>query len=194
MPAAYALAAISAVALTLAAASRTAVQLAPVAADLTADDVLQRTRALYPTLRSYADTGTVTEESQGFVTRSRFRTYYANTPRNFFFDYRQIASDYQSGQRIVLDGRIVIWMLRGHLQSWNSVLGSHDEYPEGATQLTPFVQAAAATTGAALLIPSLIYVKANFRTTLQELSDVTGAGTEVLRGRRCSWWSSWGSR
>jgi outer membrane lipoprotein-sorting protein len=152
---------------------------------LTAEDVLQRTRALYPTLQSYADSGTVTEERGAYIDRSSFRTFYVSTPRNFFFEHRQIASEYKTGQRLPLTNRIVIWMLDGQLQSWSSALGSHQEYPEGSNQVSAFVQATAGTSGAAILIPSLIYVKANLVTTIQELGDVTSAGVENLRGRRC---------
>lgn len=152
---------------------------------LSAEDVLKRTMALYPALQSYADTGTVTEEVTGFTNRSSFRTYYVSTPRNFFFEHRQLATEYQSGQKLPLSNRIVLWMLRGQLQSWNSALGSHDEFPEGTNQVAPFVQATAGTSGAAVLIPSLIYAKANLRTTIQELGDITNAGFETLGGRRC---------
>jgi outer membrane lipoprotein-sorting protein len=152
---------------------------------LTADEVLERTRALYPTLQSYADTGTVTEESTGFINRSSFRTYYVNAPRNFFFDYRRIGSEYETGQRIPLTNRIVLWMLHGQLQSWDSALDSHQEFPEGTNQIEAFVAVNAGTSGAAILIPSLIYVKANMVATLQELGDVESAGFETLRGRRC---------
>ena len=151
---------------------------------LTAEDVLQRTRALYPTLRSYGDGGTVTEETSGFINRLSFRTYFVNAPRNFFFDYQQIVSEYKSGQRIPLTNRTVLWMLHGQLQSW-STGGSHQEFPEGTNQISPFVQASAGTSGAVILIPSLIYVKANLVTTIQELGDVTSAGFENVRGRRC---------
>jgi len=152
---------------------------------LTAEEVLERTKALYPTLQSYADTGTVTEEHSGFSTRSSFRTYYMNTPRNFFFAHRQIASEYTTGQRVPLSDRIVLWMLHGHLQSWQSALASHQEFAEGTNQVTAFVQATAGTSGAAILIPSLIYVQANLAATIQELGDVSSAGFETLRGRRC---------
>jgi hypothetical protein len=157
----------------------------PVPRALTAEDVLQRTRELYPTLKSYADSGTLTEETSGFVERSRFRTYFVNAPRNYFFEYRQIASEYKTGQRLPLTNRIVLWMLHGHLQSWNSALNTHEEYPEGSNQVSAFVTASAGTTGVAVLVPSLIYVKANLVATIQELGEVTMAGVETLRGRRC---------
>ena len=152
---------------------------------LSAEDVLQRTRALYPALKSYADTGTVTEETAGYRNRSSFRTYFVNSPRNFFFEYRQIATEYKTGQRIPLTYRLVLWMLHGQLESWNAAQGTHDEFPEGTNQITPFVQAAAGTTAAAILVPSLIYVKANLVSVIQELGEVTSAGMEDLRGRRC---------
>lgn len=152
---------------------------------LTAEDVLKRTRALYPTLESYADSGIVTYATSGYIDSSSFRTYYAGTQRNFLFDYRQIATLYATGYRLPMRGRMVLWMLHGQLQSWDSVSGSHHEYPEGSNQVGAFVAATAATSGAAVLVPSLIYVKANLVTTIQELGEVTSAGLENLRGRRC---------
>lgn len=150
-----------------------------------AEDVLKRTRELYPTLRSYADSGSVTAEVTGFRDRARFRTYFVNEPRNFLIDYQEIASEYENGTRLPLEGRIVIWMRHGLLQSWNASLGTLEEFPEGSDQITPFIQAGAASKGAALLIPSLIYVKARLVTTIQELAEVTSAGFEDIRGRRC---------
>jgi outer membrane lipoprotein-sorting protein len=160
------------------------VSTAPVPA-LTAEDVLKRTRALYPTLESYADSGIVTQETSGYIDRSSFRTYYAGTQRNFLFDYRQMPTVYKSGVLVPMSGHMVLWMLHGQLQSWDSVSGSHQEFPEGGNQVSAFVQATAATSGVAVLVPSLIYVQANLVTTIQELGDVTSAGLENLRGRRC---------
>ena len=152
---------------------------------MTAEEVLQRTRALYPTLESYADSGSVTDDKGSFVNRSSFRTYYVSKTRNFFFEHRQIASEYQSGLKLPLKDRLVLWMFHGQLQVWNSGLGSVEEFPEGTNQVAPFVPAGAGTSGAAILVPSLIYAKANLVATIQELGDVTSAGFEDLRGRRC---------
>jgi outer membrane lipoprotein-sorting protein len=176
---------LSAVVLTMAGVGLPHQRSQPAPPTLTAEDVLQRTRELYPTLTSYADSGTVTEETSGYVNRSSFRTYFVSAPRNFLFEYRQIASEYKTGQRVPLTNRIMLWMLHGHLQSWSSDLDTHQEYPEGSNQVSAFVTATAGTTGAAILVPSLIYVKANLVTTIQELGEVTMAGVETLRGRRC---------
>jgi len=175
---------LSAVVLTLAGARLPQQRSHPAPRALTAEDVLQRTRELYPTLTSYADSGTVTEETTGFVERSSFRTYFVSAPRNYFFEYRQIASEYKTGQRLPLTNRIVLWMLHGQLESWNSALNTHEEYPEGSNQVGAFVTASAGTVGAAVLVPSLIYVKANLVATIQELGEVTMAGVETLQGRR----------
>ena len=152
---------------------------------LSAEEVLERTKTLYPTLKSYADSGTVTYETSGITDRSSFRTSYVNQPRNFLFDYREIESEYKSGFKLPMNNRLVLWMLHGQLQAWQAGPGIHEEFPEGSNQVRPFVGAAIGTNGVATLIPSLIYVKANLVTTIQELGDVTSAGVETLRGRRC---------
>jgi hypothetical protein len=60
----------------LAGAARPAPNRDMVPARLTAEDVLRRTKALYPALRSYSDSGTVKTESSGSITtHSYFRTY-----------------------------------------------------------------------------------------------------------------------
>ena len=155
-----------------------------VPARLTAEDVLQRTKALYPTLRSYSDSGTVKLDRGSFATYSTFRTYFVNTPRNFLFDHSDTHAQYPA-IRIPLTERLVIWMLHGRLTAWHSASGTLQEYPEGSNQVAPFVGSVAGTNGASVLIPSLIYVQANLVNTIQELGDVTSAGTEMLRGRPC---------
>jgi len=168
----------------LAGAARPAPHRDTVPARLSAEDVLQRTKALYPTLRSYSDSGTVKMESGGYTTHSHFRTYFVNTPRNFLFDHSNTHTQYPT-IRIPTPDRLVIWMRHGLLASWSSGTGVFQEYPEGSNQLAPFVGSVAGTNGASVLIPSLIYVQARLVNTIQELGDVTSAGMETLRGRRC---------
>ena len=159
---------------------------------LSVEEVLEKTRALYPTLTSYADSGTVTAELTGFSNRARFRTYFVNKPRNYFFEYSATASEYTSGTRIPLKDRIVLWMFKGQLQSWNSALGTVDEYPEGTNQVTPFITAGSGTYGSAILVPSLIYRRRgssprsrNLATSPARGSSRSGTGVAT---------SSWGSR
>jgi hypothetical protein len=170
----------------LAGAARPAPNRDMVPARLTAEDVLRRTKALYPALRSYSDSGTVKTESSGSITtHSYFRTYFVNTPRNFLFDHSNTHIQYPT-IRVPTPDRLVIWMRHGHLTSWHSATGVPEEYPDGTSnQLAPFVGSVAGTNGASVLIPSLIYVQAGLVNTIQELGDVTSAGTEMLRGRRC---------
>src|SRR4051812_17669233 len=57
-------------------------------ANTTLAEPLRRSLAVYRGLKSYADTGTVIEESPGITSTSRFNTYFRriNAP-DFYFDY-----------------------------------------------------------------------------------------------------------
>jgi hypothetical protein len=70
-------------------------------------DVLARSIALYPTLASYADTGTVVIEGPGVVDRSKFRTYYRRDSLDFFFDFQGVAKQGAGGSLDMSFHRIV---------------------------------------------------------------------------------------
>lgn len=167
----------------------------PVAASLTAEDVLARTRALYPTLRSYADSGTVVEDGGGTGRTGSFRTYFVNASQNFFFEYRWLTMRSGPGRPIDLDYQLVFWMLRGELQTWDAQGKMHQVYPPGSDQVAPFRVSRALTGDVSILIPSLIYVKAQLPGPVQLFEEVTLAGTETVGGRRChklmGLWRAW---
>jgi hypothetical protein len=146
-----ALLSLSGLAALLAGAARPAPHRDMVPARLTAEDVLQRTKALYPTLRSYSDSGTVKADRGSFTTHSTFRTYFVNTPRNFLFDHSNSHIQYPA-IRVPTPDRLVIWMRHGLLASWHSGTGNQEEYPEGSNQLAPFVGSVSGTNGASVLI------------------------------------------
>lgn len=156
------------------------------AAAFDAEDVLARTYAAYAALDSYADSGTVVEESKGFRDRFTFRTLQTREPRNFLLDFHYTGSDYDNGFKLPGGERTVIWMQAGNLQTWNSKTQAHETYPEdGGGQVNAIRGAAIATRGVSMLVPSLIYVKANLASMVQATEEAVAAGTETIGGRRC---------
>jgi hypothetical protein len=158
----------------------------PGTADLDAEEVLARTYAAYAALNSYADSGTVVDESKGFRDRYTFRTLQTREPRNFLLDFREAGTDYDSGHKLPGGARTVIWMQAGHLQTWNSVTLAHETYPEdGGRQVEAIKGASYGTRGVSVLVPSLIYTKANMASMVQATEEAVAAGTETIGGRRC---------
>lgn len=147
-------------------------------------EVLQRSRALYPTLKTYADTGTVTTERPGLVGTARFRTYFRQ-PTDFYFEYFDHSS-VSAGYKLELPTHHVLWMLKGELETWNASSKAHDLYPRAeGRQVSALVGAGAGTEMTAVLISSLVFLKANINGPVQELVQATVAGDEVVGNRRC---------
>jgi hypothetical protein len=158
----------------------------PKVAGFDAEDVLARTYAAYAALNSYADSGTVVDESNGFRDRFTFRTLQTRQPRNFLLDFRYAGSEYDNGFKIDGGERTVIWMQNGDLQTWNSKTEEHATYPEdGGRQVDALTGASNATRGVSVLVPSLIYIKANMASVLRATEEAVAAGTETISGRRC---------
>lgn len=158
----------------------------PGTAGFDAEEVLARTYAAYAALNSYADSGTVVDESKGFRDRFTFRTLQTREPRNFLLDFRYAGADYDNGFKIAGGARTVIWMQAGHLQTWNSETQAHDVYPEdGGRQVEAIKGASVGTRGVSVLVPSLIYIKANLASVVQATEEAVAAGTETIGGRPC---------
>ena len=156
------------------------------AADFNAGEVLARTYAAYAALNSYADSGTVVDENKGFRDRFTFVTLQTRQPRNFLLDFRYAGSDYDNGFKLQGGERTVIWMQNGELQTWHSKTQAHDIYPEdGGRQVDALRGASVGTRGISVLVPSLIYIKANMASVVQATEDAVAAGTEMIGGRSC---------
>ena len=148
-------------------------------------DVMTRMKAAYLALNSYADTGTVVVDVGGFEDRSAFRTYYTKDPRNLYIEYRPTETVYKSGFRIPYTNRLVFWMQNGELQKWNET-GLHETYPSnGGGQVDALKSASYGSQGMTILIPSLLYTKANLATPIQAMEEATAAGYEMIGNRRC---------
>ena len=148
--------------------------LLPVSPDAASDDILARSRAMYATLKSYADTGTVVYEyGTRSVSRHTFKTYY-RAPRNFYFEFVEDKADGGS--------RWVIWCEGADFQSWASDTGIHNVYPPGQGAAA-FLGATYPSLGSATQMASLLFPNAGLNSTLVELTDMTPAGTDQINGR-----------
>lgn len=149
-------------------------------------DVLARSIALYPTLKSYADAGTVVREGPGTVERWKFTTY-VREPMDLYFDFQGISWTPGPGPPVDMSyHRIVLWMIKGELQAFNQQLRTHETFPrEGGNQRGALQGAGVGTAGTSMLIPSLIYAKSNLPGTILQIQQATDAGFETVNGRRC---------
>ena len=149
------------------------------------DALVARSMAAYAALKSYSDVGTVAQDAGSFVNRSKFRSFYRK-PKDFFFEYTQLRSEYVKLGNSPLKGHWVFWMRSGNLETWNEQAKTHDSYPAGVrNQISPIAAADAATSGALPLVASFFFQKANLVTVLAELATVSSAGNEKVNGQDC---------
>jgi hypothetical protein len=156
-----------------------------VAAQSAGSDVLARSIAVYPTLKSYADTAIVVREAPGLVDRWKFKTYFRQ-PLDFYFDFQGVTSQ-SAGLTVDASAhRVVFWMINGELDAFNQQLRTHETFPrEGGNQAGALQGARATTEGTSTLVPSLIFAKSNVSGTLRQIQQATDAGYETVNGRRC---------
>ncbi len=151
-----------------------------------AEDVLARSIAAYAALKSYADSGQVADEHTSWVDRYTFRTYFTRDPRNFRLDSHSLGSFYSNGSIIGGKQQIVLWMEQGEMQSWDSKSQEHQIYPSGGgRQVKALTGASYRTMGVSVLIPSLLYTKAEIVSAIRATDEAVAAGTESVGGRRC---------
>jgi len=164
------------------AADSAAVRQAP----YSANDVLTKMRAAYAALTSYADSGTVLDESSGFTDRSTFRTFFNREPNNLFLEYRAVASEYRDGNRVPLNAYIVLWMENGELQTWSGADQAHSTYPRAEGQQVNAVKNAGYfTRGISVLVPSHLYSQAGMASPVHAAEEVEADGFETVNGRKC---------
>ena len=153
------------------------------------EDPLARSIAAYAALKSYADTGTIAVEMPGLVDRSKFKTFYRRDSADFFLEYQGVTSGGpgRSDPQIDMSGqRMVLWMMNGELEAYNAVFQTHESYPkETANQPGVLIGASAGTNGASVLIPGLLYAKANLPSPIREIEQGSDGGFEAVDGRRC---------
>ena len=150
-----------------------------------ADEVIVKTRAAYAALTSYADSGTVLEETSGFTDRHTFRTLLSRAPRNMLIEFRSIASEYKKGNRLPLDHRVALWLEKDELHTWSSKYQSHETYSEAQQQVNALKQANYSTLGISILVPSHFYTRAGLASVLHATEEAEADGYETVNGRRC---------
>src|SRR5689334_18293436 len=131
-----------------------------------AEDVLQRTREMYISLRSYADTGVVlTEYGSSSQDRHTFTTYFNRNPRHFILDFRK-----QGGSRYV------IWGDPDAFHTWWNTTGQQYDYPN-PNNVSAISLSGMNTGGTALKIPTLLYGKSALAAALLVIADPVLDGT-----------------
>jgi outer membrane lipoprotein-sorting protein len=143
----------------------------PVAA---ADDVVQRSEAVYSALHSYADTGTVVEE-YGVSSKDthKFATFFSRAPRRFLFDFHKQGGD-----------RFVVWGDPDAFHTWWKTTGVQEDYPN-PNNAAAFSQIGPHSYGAGLKAPVLLFAKAALQGDFTNFADATSDGTDTIDGRPC---------
>jgi hypothetical protein len=157
-----------------------AVALASSAAVPAANDVIDRSREVFSTLKSYADTGTLVTEAQvsgapAIVERHAFRTYF-RAPRHFYFEFNE---DRKAG-----DDRYVLWGDDEAFHTWWSATGVEAAYEKGKGALA-FRLSTMPTKDSIQLIAPWLFGQAGLEGPLTNLQDATLSGIEDVGGRRC---------
>jgi hypothetical protein len=151
-------------------------------------DVLKQSIARYATLTSYADTGTLREELPGIVNDAKFTTYFRRETRDLYFDFQELTST-NPENRYTIDmrmNRTVIWMNKGTMEKYELKTHAHQLVSaENGGQTRALQGLIHATTGTSILIPSLLYSKANLPGTLLQIQEAKVAGMEEVDKRRC---------
>ena len=143
----------------------------------TTDDILARSRAAYASLRSYADTGSMTSEygPKGAVITEHhtFKTFY-RAPRSFYFEFNKEAGT----------DRFVVWGDDTAFRTWWAATGVTDTYGQGRGT-EAFALATSPTSNTITNIPPLLFSTSGLAGTLTEMQDASVVGAETISGHRC---------
>jgi outer membrane lipoprotein-sorting protein len=158
------------------------------AARRAAEDLLARSMAAYAALTSYADSGTATYDSGSNLDVGHFRTYFRK-PNNFYFEWgRRVSINKKApGDSLPMPGKQrVFWMVKGELETYEKEAAMHQSYPAASSNQPGALSAAKyGTLETITLIPSLLFSKAKLVSTIQEIAELSLAGTEEVGGHRC---------
>lgn len=148
-------------------------------------EVLRKSIAYYATLTSYADTGTMLDDSGGTGREGRFTTYFRRASRDFIFDYQ--LSWWRSGTlKTDATDRVVLWMFKNQMERYQQPPGTHDVIsPENGGQVRGMQSMRYLTNGAALIIPSLLYSQAKLPGTPLLIEEAELGGIEEINKHRC---------
>lgn len=139
-----------------------------------ADDLLQKARAMYVDLTSYADTGVVTVEyGKDSVDKHTFVTRFNRAPRRFLFEFTK-----QGGERFV------VWGDPDAFHTWWKATGDRYDYPNPNN--APALNNSGPNTKSAILkIPTLLYGKAALLSDFANFGDATPGPIEDVGGHEC---------
>jgi outer membrane lipoprotein-sorting protein len=141
------------------------------------EDVLERSRTMYASLSSYADTGTVVKEyglaKDPARDRHTFTTYFKRAPRGFYLDFKKEGGD-----------RYVIWRDPEAFHTWWKTTHVQSDYPN-PSNVGAFVGAGVTTVGATAKIPSLLYKKGALPSDFAFFTDGVVEGREDIGGHQC---------
>jgi hypothetical protein len=153
-----------------------------------AEDLLAKSMATYVTLTSYADSGTATYQNEGFTSVGHFRTYFRKEPKNFYFEWgRRVDLGKSPGDSLPMPGKQhVFWLVNGDLHEYDREGAAHNTYPAATSnQASALASAKHGTMETITLVPSLLFRKAKLVGPLQEISEISLAGTEDVGGHHC---------
>jgi hypothetical protein len=150
-------------------------------------DVLKAAVALYATLASYADTGSIRIEVPGIVDESRFVTRFRRATGDLYFEYQGLTSTNPSTKYTVdMRGhRTVVWMAKSEMQKYDFASRTHETITPGNRQVRALQGLTYPTHGTSILIPSLLFPKAQLPGAILQLESATAAGIESVGGARC---------
>jgi len=142
------------------------------------DGVFARSKALYASLRSYSDSGTVDKvfgpPNGRLRERHTFNTFF-QAPNKVYFDFIK----YRRADRYVA------WSNDGKtLHLWWKTTGAEQTYPPAKWQV-PMLTAGPSTEGSLLVVLPWLLPKDNLIGTLTEMGDISPAGEELVNGHKC---------
>jgi outer membrane lipoprotein-sorting protein len=138
------------------------------------EQILQKTRDAYLTIKSYADTGTILEE-YGTDSKSKhtFATYFNRAPRHFLLEFTKEGGD-----------KFVIWGDPDAFHTWWKTTGQLSDYPN--PQNIPAISLSEYNTkGASMKVPTLLYGKSQLAAVMLAITDPTLDGTDEIVGHHC---------
>lgn len=145
-----------------------------------AAELMDRVRATYAALHSYADEGVIVIETAlgsgpMIVERHQFTTRY-QSPRQFFLDFHKSRGPGAE--------RYLIWGEGEDLQTWWSATRVHEKYPKGKGSAA-FAVSALPTKDATTLIVPLLFAGAGLQGPLTSFTPTGAVALEPLAGHQC---------
>lgn len=150
-------------------------------------EVLKSAVATYAALQSYADTGTIRIEVPGIVDEARITTRFRRATGDLYFEYQGLTST-NPGTKFTIDmrgHRTVVWMAQNEMQKYDFGSRTHEIVPPGNGQVQALQGLAYPTRGTSILIPSLLYPKAQLPSAILQLESAAVTGIDTVGGKRC---------